>query len=76
MSRPVIAIDLQPLGNTSTSGCEAVDFAGFPPGNIALSSAHLQLPDEGRERRPAGAIGAIIFNQGNTPDRTGLFVGT
>ena len=24
------------LGNTSTSGCEAADFAGFPVGNIAL----------------------------------------
>ena len=24
------------LGNTSTSGCEADDFMGFPTGNIAL----------------------------------------
>jgi len=33
----VTAVDLQlGLGNTSTSGCEAADFAGFPEGNIAL----------------------------------------
>ena len=33
----VTAVDLQlGLGNTSTSGCEASDFAGFPAGNIAL----------------------------------------
>src|SRR5688572_16219264 len=33
----VTAVDLQlGLGNTSTSGCEAADFAGFPSGNIAL----------------------------------------
>jgi hypothetical protein len=33
----VTAVDLQlGLGNTSTSGCTAGDFAGFPAGNIAL----------------------------------------
>ena len=33
----VTPVDLQlGLGNTSTSGCEASDFAGFPAGNIAL----------------------------------------
>jgi hypothetical protein len=36
-SAPVTAVDLQlGLGNTSTSGCEESDFAGFPDGNIAL----------------------------------------
>jgi hypothetical protein len=33
----VTPVDLQlGLGNTTTSGCEAADFAGFPVGNIAL----------------------------------------
>ncbi|HMN27258.1 MAG TPA: hypothetical protein PKE45_03815, partial [Caldilineaceae bacterium] len=33
----VRAVDLQlGPGNTSSSGCEAADFAGFPPGQIAL----------------------------------------
>jgi hypothetical protein len=37
VTAPVTAVDLQlGLGNTSTSGCEAADFAGFPAGNIAL----------------------------------------
>jgi hypothetical protein len=74
----VIAIDLQlGLGNTSTSGCEVADFAGFPPGNIALlqrGTCSFQMKAE--NAASAGAVGAIIFNQGNTPDRTGLFVGT
>ena len=33
----VTPVDIQlGLGNTSTSGCEATDFPGFPAGNIAL----------------------------------------
>ena len=49
----VTPVDLQlGLGNTSTSGCEAADFAGFPAGNIALHPArHLHVRDQGRERR-------------------------
>ena len=49
----VTAVDLQlGLGNTSTSGCEAADFAGFPAGNIALlQRGHVHVRAEGRERR-------------------------
>ena len=37
VTAPVTNVDLKfGLGNTSTSGCEAEDFAGFPAGNIAL----------------------------------------
>ena len=67
----VTAIDLQlGLGNSSTSGCEAADFAGFPAGNIALiqrGACSFQLKAE--NAAAAGAVGAIIFNQGNTLDR-------
>jgi Zn-dependent M28 family amino/carboxypeptidase len=74
----VTAVDLQlGLGNTSTSGCEAADFAGFPAGHIALlqrGTCTFQLKAE--NAAAAGAAGAIIFNQGNTADRTGLFAGT
>lgn len=74
----VTAVDLQlGLGNNSTSGCDAADFAGFPAGHIALmqrGTCTFQLKAE--NAAAAGAVGAIIFNQGNTPDRTGLFVGT
>jgi Zn-dependent M28 family amino/carboxypeptidase len=72
----VTAVDLQlGLGNTSTSGCEAADFAGFPAGNIAL----LQRGDctfeiKAETAAAAGAAGIVIFNQGNTADaaRQGL----
>ena len=72
----VTAVDLQlGLGNTSTSGCEAADFAGFPAGNIALlqrGTCTFELKAE--NAAAAGAVGIVIFNQGNasTPDRQGI----
>ena len=72
----VTAVDLQlGLGNTSTSGCEASDFAGFPAGNIALlqrGTCTFELKAE--NAAAAGAVGIVIFNQGNaaTPDRQGI----
>ena len=72
----VTAVDLQlGLGNTSTSGCEATDFAGFPVGNIALlqrGTCTFELKAE--NAAAAGAVGIVIFNQGNTaaPDRNGI----
>lgn len=65
------------LGNASTSGCEASDFAGFPIGHIALvqrGACTFQLKAE--NAAAAGAIGAIIFNQGNSESRKGLINGT
>ena len=75
---PVEAVDLD-LGpdNASTSGCDEADFTDFTPGSIALiqrGACTLQLKAENAEA--AGAVGVIIFNQGNTPDREGLIVGT
>jgi Zn-dependent M28 family amino/carboxypeptidase len=74
----VTAVDLQlGLGNASTSGCEAADFAGFPAGNIALiqrGTCTFQLKAE--NAAAAGAVGVIVFNQGNTSERMGLFGGT
>lgn len=67
------------LGNTSSSGCEAADFASFPAGAIALmqrGTCTFQIKAE--NAAAAGAVGAIIFNQGNTAaaDRNDLFGGT
>lgn len=66
----VTAVDLQlGLGNTSTSGCEATDFTGFPAGNIALlqrGSCTFELKAE--NAAAAGAVGIVIFNQGETAD--------
>lgn len=75
---PVTGVDLALADpSTSTSGCETSDFSGFPLGDIALiqrGACTFQLKAENASA--AGAIGVIIFNQGNTPDRTGLINGT
>ena len=61
----------------STSGCEADDFIGFPAGDIALMQrGACAFGLKADNAAAAGAVGAIIFNQGNSPDRTGLINGT
>ena len=74
----VTPVDLQlGLGNASTSGCEAADFAGFPAGTIALiQRGTCTFAQKALNAEAAGAVAVIIFNQGNTPARTGLIVGT
>jgi Zn-dependent M28 family amino/carboxypeptidase len=64
----VRAVDLQlGLGNTSTSGCEAVDYAGFPAGSIALlQRGTCTFEQKAETAAAAGAVGIVIFNQGNT----------
>ena len=57
-------------GNTSTSGCEASDFAGFPAGNIALlQRGTCTFEIKAENAAAAGAVGIVIFNQGNTTRR-------
>ncbi len=78
VTAPLQAVDVQipPLG-TSTSGCETADFAGFVPGNIALMQRGVcTFYAKAANAEAAGAVGAIIFNEGNTPDRSGLLFGT
>ncbi|QKJ18699.1 M20/M25/M40 family metallo-hydrolase [Microbacterium hominis] len=61
----------------STSGCEPADFAGFTPGNIALvQRGTCSFGIKAVNAQAAGATAVIIFNQGNTPDREGLIIGT
>lgn len=62
--------------NTSTSGCEAEDFAEFQEGNIALvqrGSCSFFLKALNAEQ--AGAVGVVIFNEGQE-GRTSAFGGT
>lgn len=67
-----VDVDLGP-GNASTSGCEAADFAGFPVGHIALlQRGACAFGLKAENAAAAGAVGAIIFNQGNTPGRFGV----
>src|SRR5690606_9063520 len=69
----VTAVDLALAPpRTSTSGCEAADFAGFPAGNIALvqrGSCAFGLKAENAQA--AGASAVLIMNQCDTPDRCG-----
>ena len=81
ITAPVSAVDINLAGDrASTSGCEAGDFAGFTPGNIALiQRGTCTFRIKADNAAAAGAAGAIIFNQGNAvpgEDRLGLFGGT
>jgi Zn-dependent M28 family amino/carboxypeptidase len=77
----VIAVDINLTGDrASTSGCEAADFAGLDfsgPSDIALiQRGTCTFADKALNAQAAGAEAVIIFNQGNTPDREDLIVGT
>ncbi len=55
--------------NSSTSGCEAADFAGYAAGTIALlQRGACGFNVKVQNAAAAGAIGALIFNEGQ-PDR-------
>jgi Zn-dependent M28 family amino/carboxypeptidase len=73
----VVAVDLtvpSPEPNASVSGCEAADFAGFPPGRIALVQRGTCLfRDKVDNALAAGAAGVIIFNEGNEGRTAVLF---
>lgn len=61
------------IDNASTSGCESADFTSFVSGNIALIQRGACLfSDKVINAIDAGALGVILFNQGNTLNRNGL----
>jgi Zn-dependent M28 family amino/carboxypeptidase len=79
--QPTVDIMIPPsdVANTSTSGCEPDDFAGFTPGNIALiQRGTCYYSVKAMNAQNAGAAGVIIFNEGNPPepDRIPLMYGT
>ena len=62
--------------NTSTSGCETDDFAGFTPGNIAIiQRGSCSFAQKAQNAAAAGAAGVVIFNEGQD-GRTAAFLGT
>jgi Zn-dependent M28 family amino/carboxypeptidase len=72
-----VDVNLAPPRDPVTSGCEAADFAGFPAGNIALiQRGTCTFAAKAANAQAAGASAVIIFNQGNTPAREGLIIGT
>ena len=59
-----------------TSGCEDEDFAAFPDGNIALiQRGTCTFQEKVINAEEAGAAAVIIFNQGNTDERSLLLEG-
>lgn len=79
VTAPVQVVDAnfaQPDG-ASTSGCEAADFAGFPAGAVALvQRGTCTFGEKVANATAAGASAVVLFNQGNSPDRTGVVEGT
>jgi Zn-dependent M28 family amino/carboxypeptidase len=76
----VIPVDINLTGDrASTSGCEAADFAGLDfsgPADIALiQRGTCTFGTKAQNADQAGAEAVIIFNQGNSAQRTELFVG-
>ena len=68
-----------PIGNipagTTTSGCAAADFAGFPAGNIALvRCGTCTFGTKAANAKAAGASAIVIFNEGQ-PGRTDAVAG-
>ena len=76
MTAPVTPVDVQlGLGNTSTSGCEAADFAGFPAGNIALiQRGTCTFEIKGENAAAAGRHGRAVLQPGKHrgTDRQGI----
>ena len=75
VTAPVQAVDVEfpPAGaaGTTDSGCEASDFAGFTPGNIALiQRGACTFEVKANNAKAAGASAVIIFNEGQ-PGRHG-----
>ncbi|HET7236677.1 MAG TPA: M20/M25/M40 family metallo-hydrolase [Actinomycetota bacterium] len=65
-----------PSANTSSSGCEAADFAGFTAGNVALiQRGTCSFAQKALNAAAADAAGVVIFNEGQ-PGRTDVLFGT
>jgi Zn-dependent M28 family amino/carboxypeptidase len=77
VSGTAVPVDLQlPPTGGSTSGCEAADFAGFGAGSIALMQrGTCEFGVKAANAAAAGAVGAVIFNDGSAPDRQELLLG-
>jgi hypothetical protein len=68
---------LIPSTGGSTSGCDPSDYSGFVAGRIALVQRGTCTFDQKvQTAKDAGASGVVIFNEGNSPDRTGVFSGS
>jgi len=75
-----VDINLTPPRDPVTSGCEAGDFAGLNFGGLndiaLIQRGTCPFGVKAANAQAAGAEAVIIFNQGNTPAREPLIVGT
>lgn len=73
VTAPLHAVDLTlPPGESSTSGCEAGDFQGFPPGSVALiQRGTCTFGTKAANAAAAGAVAVVVFNEGQ-PGRRDL----
>jgi hypothetical protein len=61
-------------GNKSASGCDPGDFLGIGAGSVALiQRGSCTYAAKIANAVAAGAAAAVIFNQGDTPARSGIF---
>ncbi len=67
-----LVIDPAGPANSSSSGCEAADFAGFPAGGVALvQRGTCGFAVKVLNAQAAGAAAVVVMNEGQ-PGRTGL----
>jgi hypothetical protein len=67
---------LMPPTGGSTSGCDPSDFDSSFAGKIALiQRGTCNFGVKVQNAEAAGAVGVVIFNEGNTPERTPVFSG-
>ncbi len=80
VTAPLWAVDLvlpPTPAPSSTSGCEASDFAGFPAGAVALMQrGTCTFRIKAENAKAAGAVASVIFNEGNDAGRSTLLSGT
>lgn len=79
VTAPVTMVDVQippAPAPSSTSGCEAEDFAGFPEGNVAvIQRGTCTFAVKAANAEAANASAVVIFNEGQ-PGRTDVVLGT
>ena len=77
-SGALVPVDVNLAGDrANTSGCEPTDFAGFTAGSIAVvQRGTCTFAQKAENAAAAGAAAVVVFNQGNTAERSGLLSGT
>ncbi|MEM7029999.1 MAG: M20/M25/M40 family metallo-hydrolase [Chloroflexota bacterium] len=66
----------EPLRGDTPSGCDAAQFEGFVPGNVALVKRGIcPFAEKANNAEAAGATAMLVFNDGSESDREGVIFG-